>query len=236
MGPFQRTVRAPRMTTAKASRVLGPTSSALHQGTSHRTPDRLQEGVRHPPAQEERIHLPDKIPEDPDLVRDLGPSQHRHEGMLRRGEEFAEVFDLPSQEEAGRGHGDNTSDASRRGMGAVRSSKGVVDIHVAQPRERPGGLPPILLLLRMEAQVLQEEDLARAELCDRFVHCLPNTVLGHPNGLPEQLPQTYRDRSKGPPGTALALGPTEVGAEDHPRLLMACVPDRGQTLAGPGVT
>ena len=120
-----------------------------------------EEGVGHPAADDEDVDLAREVVEDLDLVGDLGAADDRGEGALRLFHERRQELDLPLHEEADVGGQDRRHAVGRR-VGAVRGAEGVVDVDVGVGGERLGEVGVVLLFFRVEAEVLEQEALARA--------------------------------------------------------------------------
>ena len=73
------------------------------------------------------------------------------------------VVELLLEEEAGDGRGEELGDASGRGVGAVGGAEGVVDVEVERGGELLRELLVVLLLLGVEADVLEQAVLAVLE-------------------------------------------------------------------------
>jgi hypothetical protein len=71
------------------------------------------------------------------------------------------------------------------------------------------------LLLGVEAQVLQEDDLATGSLVDGLLNLGTNAVLGEGNVLPEELGELSHDGLQAILGVDLAIGAAKVGHQDH---------------------
>ena len=68
-------------------------------------------------------------------------------------------------------------DPSGRGVGAVRGAEGVVDIQVAEAGELPGKGRVILRLARVEADVLQQDDVAVRHRLDSGLDRRTNAII-----------------------------------------------------------
>jgi hypothetical protein len=77
-----------------------------------------------------------------------------------RVNEDLQVVELLLEEEAGDRRGEELRDAGGRGVCAMGSAEGVIDVHVERGSELLGELLVILLLLGIEAHVLEEAVLA----------------------------------------------------------------------------
>ena len=77
-----------------------------------------------------------------------------------RAKQDLQVVELLLEEEAGDGRGEELGDAGGRGVGTMGSAEGVIDVHVERGSELLGELLVVLLLLGIEAHVLEEAVLA----------------------------------------------------------------------------
>ena len=119
-------------------------------------------------------------------------------------------------------------DPHGRGVRTVRRPERVVDVDVAVGRELLGELRVVLLLLRVEAEVLQEQDLAVAEALDRVLRAHAEGVAGHRDRLAHELAEALGHRPEPEAVADLAVRPAEVAGQDDPGALGLQVPDRGQ--------
>ena len=95
----------------------------------------------------------------------LAPPMIAANGCSGLSTSMPEVRDLLLHQEAGVGRAE-LRDPDGRGVRAVRGPEGVVHVDVAVGGERLGELRVVLLLLRVEAEVLEEQHLAVAEAPD----------------------------------------------------------------------
>ena len=100
------------------------------------------------------------------LSDDLGAAEDRRERPLRVLEELREHLDLALHQQPGVGR-QELGDADGRGVGAMGGPERVVDVDVARTTASAcGELRVVRLLLGVEAQVLEEQHLARPEPLD----------------------------------------------------------------------
>ena len=96
------------------------------------------------------------------LSETLAPPRIATNGRSGARQHLAEVLALALQQEAGRrARATKRHHADGRGVRAVRGAEGVVDVDVGEARQRARELLVVLLLLGVEAQVLEQHDLAR---------------------------------------------------------------------------
>jgi hypothetical protein len=77
----------------------------------------FQEGVSHPTADDEDVHLVEQALDDVDLRGDLRAADDGHEGAFRVGQGFPKVLDLFHHQEPRRGLRHVLGDAFRGGVG-----------------------------------------------------------------------------------------------------------------------
>ena len=188
----------------------------LDQRLADRDAARLQEGVGHRPADAERVDLAEEVLDHLELVRDLGAADDRHERAIRVVQRLAEVGDLGGHQQAGRGHRHVRDDALGRGVGAVRRAERVVDVDVDALGELLGEAGVVLLLFRVEAQVLEQHDAGRAGGGD----CRADAVVGEGDGRAQELGQPRRDRPQAQLGVRArpwgGRGGTRAGSGSRP--------------------
>ena len=87
----------------------------------------------------------------------------------------------------------------------------------------------------MEAQVLEQQQVAGTQLADRHLDPWTKGVTGHPHVATEQLAEPIRDRLEAQRVVDLALRPAEVAGQDHRRASLEEIEDRRQAGADAGV-
>ena len=107
----------------------------------------------------------------------------------------------------------------------------VVHVDVAVGGERLGEPGVVLLLLGVEAEVLQEQDLAVAKALDGVLRAHAEGIAGHRDRLAHQLAQALGDRTEPEAVADLAIGPAEVAGQDDAGALRLQVLDRRQRRA-----
>jgi hypothetical protein len=120
-------------------------------------------------------------------------------------------------------------------VGAVRRPERVVDVGIGVGRQRLRERGVVLLLLRVEAQVLQEQGLAGAEAAHGVLGARPEGIARAGDVEPEERREPLGDGAQPQAVQDLAVGAAEVAREDHPRALVQEVPDRGNGRPDPGV-
>ena len=121
-----------------------------------------QERVRHAAAEDEDVDPVEQVVEDLELARDLRPADDRRERAGRLPHEPREHRDLALHQEARVGR-QELGDADRARVGAVRRAERVVHVQLRVVRELLRESRVVLLLRRVEPQVLEDEQLAVAQ-------------------------------------------------------------------------
>ena len=176
----------------------------------------LQEGEAHRSPDGDRVDATEQVLEHGQLVGDLRPAEHGHVGPCRVLEQAAEDLDLAFQEQA-RVARDARRHAADRGVGAVARPEGVVDVGVGHGRQRVGEAVLVGLLAGVEAQVLEQDDLAVLQRVDAGACVVADHVVGHGDVLAEQLGEPRPDRRHRVGRVHLPRRAAEVGGHDHPR-------------------
>ena len=134
---------------------------------------------------------------------------------------------LLADEEAG-DRGEVGGHAGGGGVGPVDRAEGVGDIDLRHGGELLGELGVVLLLPLVEAEVLQQHDLAGLEGGGLGLGVLTDDILGEDHVLPQQLAQALGHGSQGEGLLPLPLGLAQVGAGDDGGVLLQQVLDGGQ--------
>ena len=114
-------------------------------------------------------------------------------------------------------------------------AEGVVDVEVGEARQRLRERRVVGLLGGVEAQVLEHQQVAGAQLVDGHLDARAERVAGHPHRPAEELAQPLRDRAQAQRVVDLALRPAEVAGEDDRCATLEEVDDRRQAGANAGV-
>jgi hypothetical protein len=120
-------------------------------------------------------------------------------------------------------------------VGAVGGAEGVVHIHVGQGCQLGGEAGIVLLLLGEEAHVLQQHHIALSHRGHLGLGVGADAAVGLHHGLAQQLAEAGGHGGEAHALIHLALGPAEVGGQDHLGALGGEVVDRGQGSADAGV-
>src|SRR5437879_111486 len=121
-----------------------------------------QEGKAHRAADEQHVGDLQEAIDDGDLVSDLCPSKHRDEGVLGMLDDLAQSADL-SLEQAPGGAREQVRDALGARVRAVCAAKRVVYVDVSELGQRAREQGIVARLARLEANVLEHEQLAGGE-------------------------------------------------------------------------
>ena len=96
------------------------------------------------------------------LSATLAPPSSASRGRAGRSRIFERVR-TSAFEQATRGGGQQVGDALGAGVGPVGGAEGVVDVHIGERRQLAGELGVVALLARLEADVLEQQQLTVAE-------------------------------------------------------------------------
>ena len=145
-----------------------------------------------------------------ELVGHLGTAEEAHQRALGFAH-HAQVLELLAQQVTGHGPCDERHDARGRGVRAMRRAEGVVHVDVGERSElaREGRI--VLLLFLVEAEVLEQQQLAVAKLLGGGA----DAVRSEGDRAPEQLGQTLRHRPQRELGLRRALRPAQMRGEHH---------------------
>ena len=202
---------------------------------------RLQKGVRHSAADDERIDLAHQVLDDADLVADLGAAKNRDERLLRMRQRLAEILKFLLHQQPGSVLLDEMRDAFGRCVGAMRRSERVVHVVVAKLAQLLGEVRIVGFLFGVEAQVLQQQRLAAFQLLGHLLGLHADAVgreadiLAAAQHIVDQNAQPLGDRLQAHLGIGLAFGTSQMRSQDEPRAMTQRVLDGGQRLADASV-
>ena len=166
----------------------------------------------------------------------FAPPENRDERMLGMFQHPPQVFDLGGHEQAGGGLLDVPDHALGRRVRPVRRTERVIHIDVRQRRQLAGKRRIVLLFLRVEPQVLEQDDAAIRRTVDGRLGRLADAVLRERDRAVQQRRQPFGHRLQRVLRIGLSLRPPEVRAQDHrPRPVLQRVLDRRQRRADPRV-
>ena len=166
--------------------------------------------------------------ENADLGGNLGTADDGDEGALGLGEDAGQRVDLLLEQEAGDGR--QVSGGAHDGtLGAVSGAEGIENEDVTIGSELLGDLGIVLLLTLIEADVLENEDLARLDGGNSLSSLLAVGVGDKGNVETRELSELLGDRLEGQLGLeAGALGTAEMAHEDDASVVLNEVVDGGQ--------
>ena len=168
--------------------------------------------------------------EHADLVGHLDAAGDHDERMLGIVQQSSERLQLAPQQQPGRAR-QQVRDALGGGVRAVGGAEGVVDVDIGELRERGRELRVVGRLARVEAQVLEQQHVAVAQLADGLLGDRPDAVGRPRHGPAEQVGQVLAHGLQRGGRVGLALRPAEVRAQDHARAALAQQRDRRQRRA-----
>src|SRR5262249_14305481 len=171
------------------------------------------------------VHRWEQAAEQVELGRCLGSADDRRERTGRGLQYVCERLELVLHGAAGIGR-QPVSDALDRGVGAVRRREGVVDEDVAERGQLrdEGGI--VAFLARVEAGVLQAQDVARLHGIHRGRRPFADAILRERDRPLEDVRDHRRERL----GRLWRGGPfraSERGEQDHLAALVGNLPDGG---------
>ena len=182
-----------------------------------RQPLRLEEGVRHPAAHDQGIGPLRQVGEKRELGRDLGTAHDGDDGPRGVAKGLAQGFQLGLHEAPGRAR-QARRHGGRRSVGAVCGREGVVDIEIGKGGESVGEARVVRLLALVEAQVLQEDDVAGRERLHGGGGLGADAGGGETDRAAAKRPGERRpERCQRHGGDCFAPRPAEMGHGDDPR-------------------
>jgi hypothetical protein len=112
----------------------------------------------------------------------------------------------------------------------VRGAERVVDVGVGERGEAARELGIVCLLPGMEAEVLEQEDLARGEALRGLLGLRPDAVVHETDRRLQELGEPYGNRGERELGLALALRLAQMRGADHAGAARDREPYRRQRL------
>ena len=205
------------------------------------------EGVGHAASDDDVIGLLDEVPDEGDLIGDLGAAEDREKWALRVLEHGCKGSQFLLDQEARHLVGKLDSGDAR--VGAVGGTEGVVHVDVGELAEAgaegghlggislhavPFGILGLALFLDMETDILEQDDLAGFQGGAGGLDLGSDAVVEELHRLAEQFLQLCGDGLEGVLGDALAVGAAEMAGQDDRRTLIQGVLDgrkrRGDAL------
>ncbi len=167
----------------------------LEQGLANLEALGLLEGIGHAAADDDGVGLLEQVVDDVDLVGDLGTAEDSDEGTLGIVQSLAHdaQFLLDEQASVGGQIGGNTGGG---GVGAVHGAESVGDIDLSHVGQGLGEVGIVLGLALVEAQILEQQDLAGLQRSGLGLGVGADGVLGKDNVHAEQLTEVGGNRSE----------------------------------------
>jgi hypothetical protein len=173
--------------------------------------------------------------DDANLIRHLGTAENNDKRLRRFRQLMGKILDLLFHQES---HGrllHELRDAGCAGMRPMRRAKGVVHVEIAQLRERFGERRIVCFFARMEANVLQQCDIALVHVRDDLFRDLPDRVVAERDRMIDERVQIIADRPQRIFLDRLPLRPPEMRHQDRLRAIFAEVIDGRQTFTDASV-
>ena len=208
-------------------------------GVAQRLPDGVipggEEGEAHRAADQDRVGDPQEAIDHRDLVGDLGAAEDRDERPGRPLQHAHERAHLAFEQAPG-GVGQQVRHAGGARVGAVGGAEGVVDVDVREFSQGAREVGVVAGLPRLEADVLEDQQLTVAQPLGERAHVLAHDVRGERDaGAGQQLAQARGHGRERETGNAPALGAVQVGDQHEPCAAGAQLFDRRQRRADAGV-
>ncbi len=165
------------------------------------------------------------------LSRHLRAAEHRDVRLVRRGHELAERGDLLLEQEPAAALAHELRERVDARVRAVHGAERVVDVDVAELGELLREAVVVLLFFRVEAEVLEQADLAGAQIEDDLLRRVADAVVRHVHFDAEELRERAPHGSSENSGSWPFLRPPEVAREDHARAALDRVLDGRERLA-----
>ena len=200
---------------------------SLHRRGAGIGPKGLQEGYAHSAADEDVIQLVQQVFQYQDLVADLGPAQQRCQWTLRRlqGPAHGFYFSLHQQSH---GRWKQFRQTHGRGMSAVSNGECVHDEAIGERGQVPAELRVVFLFAGVEAEVFQQNDVARSHVRDGGGHSRAGAIVKALNRPVQQKAQPVSHGGQPQLLRNFTAGPSQVGAKYHPAVSFQQIMDGGQ--------
>ena len=207
--------------------VLGVLIAA--QRLANRVTLRAQEREGHRAADHHHVGQLQEPVDHADLVGYLRPADDRYErwrGMLEDAGQRAHL----AFEQTSRCTRQQVCHAGGAGVRTVRGAEGIVDIDVGELRQLAGKLQVVGGLSRLEAHILQEQDLAVSQLFGELARTPTHDLGCERHACTGELTQTLGHRRKRQVGLGPSLRASQVRDEHQTGAAGAQLSDRGQGL------
>jgi hypothetical protein len=193
-----------------------------------------EKGVGHGASDQEAVDFGEEVGQDGEFVADFCAAEDGDVGVVGVVEDFLEGFDFGFEEETG-GGGEVAGDEGDAGVGAVAGAEGVVDEDFGEGGEGFGEGGLALGLFGMEAEVLQQEDVAGLEVLGEGLDLGADAVGGADDFPAGEFGEALTDGTHAKTFDDLTLGTAEVGHEDDAGVLLVKVANGGKGGFDPGV-
>ena len=201
--------------------------AGFHQAVLHVQAFGCQEGIRHAAADDELVAFGKQVFDHQDLVADLGAAQDGNIGMFRVGNRPPQVFQFLFHQETGNGR-QEVRHALGRGMRAMRRTKGIIDVHIAQRSHLLGQSHIVLFFFGMEAGIFQHDHFTRFEgFCHRF-DFRPDAIRRHLDRDAQKPGQHFRRGFQAEFGIESALRTAKVAHQQQGCTLFEHILDGGK--------
>ena len=207
----------------------------FHQALAHRQAPGFVEGEDHAAADQHLVALVDQGFQHADLAAHLGTAHDRRQGALGLVDGALQVLELLLHQVAGHAGAQELGNALGGGMGAVGGAKGVVHIDIRQAGQLLSEAGIVLFLLREEAHVFEQHHVAFSGGGHLGLGVGADAAVGFDHRLAQQLAEAGGHGGEAHGLVHLALGPPEVGRQQHLGALADQVVDGGQGGADAGV-
>ena len=199
----------------------------LAQALADGTALSLDEGVGHTAADDQGVGLVQQVVDHADLGGNLGTAQNGDQRTLGVGQSAADEVQFLLDQEAGNGR-QVSGHTGGGGVSTMDGTEGVGDIQLSHVGQFLGHSGVVLLLAGIEAQVLQQHDLAALEGCGLSLGILAHDIGSENHLAAQQLAQTLGHDSQRELLLPLTLGLAQVGAGDNGSTVVQQVLDGGQ--------
>ena len=173
-----------------------------------------EEGVGHPPANDQALHLADEIGQDVELGRDLRSADHRRDRLFRCAERRVERLQFLFHRTSRIGR-QQSREALGAGMGAVSSAECVVDVEIAMRRDPLREFGIVRLFARPEADIVEQADVPCAQDADRLFDHRPHHLGDEHDLLADDLVDIALDEAGAHGRMTLTLWTPEMGEQEH---------------------
>ena len=199
------------------------------------------EGEGHATHDHQRIHLVEQVVDELNFVRDLRAAEDGEQRALRVVEHRAERVELFLHKITARALGQ--LHAGHRTVVAMGRAEGVIDIHITELRQagsegfhllrirlqfRTVFQLHLALFLDVEAEVLEQNDIAGLGLGASGFDFGPNAIIEKLHRLAEQLRECISHGLEGKFLNAFTIGTAEMAHQHHGRALLQRVADGRQ--------